>query len=188
MVTMNASPVRPARPAEVPALQRLTKEVVAELKLPSQLAYWGGPELALEAGHDVDVVPGSEEPLGFVQCRSLSEDSVNINLLVVSSQARGQHLGEQLLLSALQKFADRGYKKAVVQVEVGNDKARALYDKYGFSPTQILRGYYKQVGGVQVDGREMELRLDSPTTSSFLQQRHQELLDLPSFPSAHYAP
>jgi GNAT superfamily N-acetyltransferase len=57
--------------------------------------------------------------------------------VVVSPAARGQGVGKALLAAGEQWARDRGYRMLTLNVFVGNEQARAVYESIGFLPETI---------------------------------------------------
>lgn len=120
-------------------------------------------------------VDGADRPLGYVLLNyaRAGSDTACVDSLAVSTEARGQKLGEQLLLLGIDKAVARGANTLLLEVEKGNAPAESLYAKYGFVPTRTLVGYYQ--GN---DGHEMQLQnLQSPEVLSELAKRRQQLAE-----------
>lgn len=59
---------------------------------------------------------------------------------------RNQGLGNQILQTVIKDLDDRGYTEATIGVDIDNDRARHLYEKYGFTTFMSRESY--------VDGHE----------------------------------
>jgi len=69
-------------------------------------------------------------------------DESHITTLGVAGDSRRQKVGEQLLVGILDEAARRGARRATLEVRQNNIAAQELYEKYGFTPAAIRRGYY----------------------------------------------
>ena len=57
-----------------------------------------------------------------------------IDELFVCPEARCRGVGALLLAAAEQDFAQRGLIRLQLQIKVGNERARAFYERHGFEP------------------------------------------------------
>lgn len=62
--------------------------------------------------------------------------------LAVDPSCRGQGIGRDLLNDAIAQLAQRGVTRVVLEVDRSNRAALALYERSGFSPTEILPAFY----------------------------------------------
>lgn len=65
-----------------------------------------------------------------------------INLAVAADERR-QGIGEKLLCSLISFLASSGGKSMTLEVEYGNEGAKALYEKCGFTAVGTRRGFYR---------------------------------------------
>ena len=64
--------------------------------------------------------------------------------VVVAPEARGQGVGKALLAAGEQWARGRGYRLLTLNVFLGNEKARALYEDLGFRPETVR--HVKELG------------------------------------------
>ncbi|WP_456844363.1 GNAT family N-acetyltransferase [Cellulomonas sp. P5_C6] len=83
-------------------------------------------------------------PVGVIRA-AFAEDWVALSCLVVHPVARRRGLGMALTLRALDEGAQRGARRAFLQVEADNTAAAALYTGLGFQPAE--RYVYRQSRG-----------------------------------------
>ena len=57
---------------------------------------------------------------------------------------RRKGIGNALLSVALESFAQSGGKELFLEVRASNEGAKRLYEKFGFLPIGMRRGYYQQ--------------------------------------------
>ncbi|WP_421732832.1 GNAT family N-acetyltransferase [Cellulomonas sp.] len=78
------------------------------------------------------------DPTGLVGVirAAFAEDWVALSCLVVAAAARRRGLGRALTLRALDEAAQRGARKAFLQVEAENTGAGSLYSGLGFQPAE----------------------------------------------------
>jgi ribosomal-protein-alanine N-acetyltransferase len=63
--------------------------------------------------------------------------------IAVRPDHQRQGIGTALLEALLAETARRGVRPVLLEVAVDNAKAQRLYDKYGFAPVGVRRGYYQ---------------------------------------------
>jgi [ribosomal protein S18]-alanine N-acetyltransferase len=69
-------------------------------------------------------------------------DELQIDNLAVAEQWRRRGIGEALLKSALSQSSGLGARSATLEVRSANATARAFYEKEGFAPVGLRKGYY----------------------------------------------
>jgi ribosomal-protein-alanine N-acetyltransferase len=69
-------------------------------------------------------------------------DELQIDNLAVAEQWRRQGIGGALLKSALSQSSGLGARAATLEVRSANATARAFYEKEGFTPVGLRKGYY----------------------------------------------
>ena len=69
-------------------------------------------------------------------------DELQIDNIAVSEQYRGRGVGRALLNFALRTAAGLGARSATLEVRSANSSARAFYEKEGFVPVGLRKGYY----------------------------------------------
>ncbi|HXI86016.1 MAG TPA: GNAT family N-acetyltransferase [Parvularculaceae bacterium] len=82
------------------------------------------------------------EPKGFLMWRRLGDEAEILTFGVVEG-ARRQGAGDKLLDAALAAARCAGLKAMFLEVDAGNEAARGLYEKHGFSKVGERRGYYR---------------------------------------------
>jgi ribosomal-protein-alanine N-acetyltransferase len=161
---------RPARLQDAPALAKLDKDS------------FGAEAWPLDSFQDALQNPRQQAELAVADGKSLgyllmnyqreAPDTACVDSLAVSPDARGQKLGEHLLLRGLETAAHKGFQQVQLEVEKGNLPAEKLYEKYGFVPTGVLSGYYHGR-----DGTQMTLKDLQGAGTEMLAQRRQELAE-----------
>ena len=63
--------------------------------------------------------------------------------LAVARDQWGQGTGAALLTALLEEAARRGAVEVFLEVRTDNDRAQALYRRFGFEPIGVRRGYYQ---------------------------------------------
>ena len=128
--------VRPATPADLPALLALESDSAAA-------AHWSEAEyrrLFAEAGR-VTLVIGEAAVQGFVVGRNLGPEW-EIENIAVASSAQRRGLGKRLVQELLDLARSRGAQAVFLEVRESNRAARALYSKMGFIESGRRTCYY----------------------------------------------
>lgn len=86
-------------------------------------------------------VDGSFAGYGFFEMRGTR---ATIHALAVSPGHQGRGVGRHLLAAMLRRGKRRGAEKFVLQVRVGNKKAKTLYESFHFAVTTVRRNYYRR--------------------------------------------
>jgi ribosomal-protein-alanine N-acetyltransferase len=73
-------------------------------------------------------------------------DELHVTAIAVEKAARGQKIGERLLIALLIEAIRRGARQATLEVRTSNAAAKGLYVKYGFVWAGIRKGYYSDNG------------------------------------------
>lgn len=81
------------------------------------------------------------KPAGYVTCHLGDQETGSIGLIAVAANAQGSRLGQDLIHSALQWFADNGARLVTVVTQGRNTKAQRAYQRCGFI-TQSVRLWY----------------------------------------------
>ena len=70
-------------------------------------------------------------------------DEAHISTIAVRPECRGQGIGEELLVAALEHAQKLGAVEASLEVGVSNAVAQNLYRKYGFAEVGERKNYYR---------------------------------------------
>lgn len=96
------------------------------------------PTLALiveEQGHVVGYI------IGWI-----IEDEFHIGNMAVTGSRQRHGIAKRLLAEGIRTACERGVRLATLEVRSSNEGAIALYERYGFRPVAIRRGYYTDNG------------------------------------------
>jgi [ribosomal protein S18]-alanine N-acetyltransferase len=133
--------IRPAIPADIPAMIALAQEATAAAQW-SQAQYEriflrdGTPDrLALVVEEETGIA-------GFLIARAIDSEW-EIENIVVAAPALRRGLGIGLVGELLRRARLRGAKAIFLEVRESNRAARALYEKSGFAVAGDRKGYYK---------------------------------------------
>ena len=73
-------------------------------------------------------------------------DDADIQTIAVRQSHWGTGIGATLLGTLLREAARRGCDRVLLEVRVDNERAQALYRRFGFTPVGVRRGYYQPSG------------------------------------------
>jgi ribosomal-protein-alanine N-acetyltransferase len=73
-------------------------------------------------------------------------DEAFVQTIAVARSAQGAGLGARLLQALLDEAARRKQRRVLLEVRADNDRAIALYERFGFRRTSVRRGYYQPSG------------------------------------------
>jgi len=73
-------------------------------------------------------------------------DEGHITTIAVDPPARGQGIGERLLIALIDRASERGARWIQLEVRRSNVAAQNLYRKYGFRDVGVRRHYYSDNG------------------------------------------
>lgn len=171
---------RPATSRDLDSIYQVEKRAFPEQAWPKDAFV----SALSDPGNEFRLAESGQRPLGYILLDKGSKGpgTTRVNSLGVDPDTRGQKIGEQLFLWALERSSELGANRVELEVEIGNAPAEKLYAKYGFAPTKILSGYY----GPGKDGQEMVLE-DLQNRKDELRQKREALLAaLGGFPSAQF--
>lgn len=127
--------IRPAGPADAPAVRALFREYVEQL----------GMDLSFQ-----DVDADLADPLGVyelvllvadgcVALRRIDAETAELKRLYVRASARGLGLGRRLAEAAIAAARERGYRRLLLDTLPSMAEAQALYRSLGFRETTPYR-------------------------------------------------
>ncbi len=146
--------VRPARPDDAPRLQSIVRDSHRDSRFyfdrnfPRRLGeslYETWIQISCEGYADVVFVAELDgAAVGYISCHLDGQPRVGrIGLAGVSSQARGQGVGQALVFSALDWFLRQEAQKATVVTQGRNVAAQRLYQRCGFLTQAVQLWYHK---------------------------------------------
>lgn len=89
-----------------------------------------------------DKTAGRSKILGFVMAWHVA-DELHINNLAVGRTARRRGVATQLIENLLHMGRERGATCCTLEVRISNLGAISLYQRFGFQPAGLRRGYYR---------------------------------------------
>jgi ribosomal-protein-alanine acetyltransferase len=133
-------------------LQEFTPDSVSKLK-------WG----CLNWVNKLLGRPPKSGVIGYLGVR-LRNQNAHISTIAVHPKWRGQHLGELLLMTALQKALKLGTSALTLEVRASNQIAQRMYLKYDFHFVGTQEGYYQDgedawLMAVKIKNSEYQARL-----------------------------
>ncbi len=83
--------------------------------------------------------------VGYAVCWTVADESHLLNI-AVDPGVRGRGIGRALLAECIRRGAAAGAARILLEVRTGNDAARRLYEREGFSVAGMRKGYYTDTG------------------------------------------
>jgi ribosomal-protein-alanine N-acetyltransferase len=83
----------------------------------------------------------AQEVVGFCSFWRIL-DELHINNLAVQPERRRQGIASALLTRVLQEGTKLGARRATLEVRQSNERARRLYERFGFAVSGVRRSYY----------------------------------------------
>lgn len=113
---------------------------------------------ALASGYRIDLLLGGDQVLGYFVAMRGVEEAHLLNLTVAPAfQRKGWG---QILLDALALWArGQGLQWLWLEVRMGNDRARAVYQANGFQQVGLRKRYYPAAGDAREDALVMSRAL-----------------------------
>lgn len=89
------------------------------------------------------VAVGSQSIIGCLGVMFVM-DELHINTLGTLPGNEGRGVATSLMDEAWEDAKERGIARATLEVAVSNERAQALYGRYGFRPVGIRKNYYER--------------------------------------------
>lgn len=113
-------------------------------------------ELAIAAPDLLSVIACTDVVLGYlIGCPDAN--NLLIANVAVHPRARGDGLGRRLIEAAITRARELRLDGCELDVRMSNERAQRLYDRLGFEPRGVRRGYYQHP---VEDALHMRLALD----------------------------
>jgi ribosomal-protein-alanine N-acetyltransferase len=120
--------------------------IEADLFAPEQ---WSAPlfwsELAQADTRHYLVVEDEPELVGYAGIAALADEAM-VQTLAVRRDRWGTGIGGRVLTSLLEWSAARGARTVSLEVRADNERAQALYRRFGFQSIGVRRDYYDKAG------------------------------------------
>lgn len=131
-----------ARASDLAALAGLTRQALptpwSEADLARELAR---PEARILVAREGAPDPATAAPVGYLLAHRIV-DELHLLLLAVEPASRRRGIASALVARALGEARATGARVALLEVRAGNEPARALYQRLGFSAVGVRRRYY----------------------------------------------
>jgi ribosomal protein S18 acetylase RimI-like enzyme len=159
--------IRPATSADRDTLRELRDEMQRELGRP---AFLHEPWDAVAAEVDALIRDGiallaedDGRAVGYALASVVPETPIRAHLfdLFVGEGARNRGLGRALVAEVAARMRERGVSHLSLDVDVGNDDARRLYDRMGFAPYETF-----MVASLEDVERRLGTRAPAPSVAS----------------------
>ncbi|MGW4382352.1 ribosomal protein S18-alanine N-acetyltransferase [Kitasatospora sp. NPDC004531] len=92
--------------------------------------------------HYVVAVDEDDRVVGYAGLMAVGADG-DVQTIAVESGHQGAGLGAMLLTDLVEESVRRGCAELLLEVRVDNLRAQRLYERFGFEPVGIRRGYYQ---------------------------------------------
>ena len=102
-------------------------------------------ELSLRKGRAYRVARVGKETVGYVGLMFVEEEA-HVTTVAVAPEHQGRGIGTQIMLGAVRIALEEGARQISLEVAVGNERAQALYRRFGFVPVGVRKGYYQLTG------------------------------------------
>ncbi len=133
--------VQPMRRRHVRAVMRIEAQVYPR---PWSAALFQS-ELALRETRAYFVARIGHQLVGYGGLMMTLDDG-HVTTLAVDPAWHRHHIGTRLLLAIAREAVARGATALTLEVRLSNQGAQALYQRFGFDPVGVRRGYYQDTG------------------------------------------
>lgn len=102
-------------------------------------------ELALRQGRAYRVARDGRRVAGYFGLMFV-DDEAHVTTVAVAPEHQGRGVGTALMLEAARTALGAGSRHLSLEVAAGNERAQALYRRFGFAPVGVRKGYYQRTG------------------------------------------
>jgi ribosomal-protein-alanine N-acetyltransferase len=106
--------------------------------------FWS--ELAQRETRHYVVAAAADDLVGYAGLCAYGADECYVQTIAVDPAVQGQGIGTQLLTLLIDEAARRGCRRLDLEVRADNATAIRLYERHGFTPIGLRRGYYQPSG------------------------------------------
>ena len=99
------------------------------------------------------------------------QDQMHLVTIAVDPTQQGRGIGARLLLECMDLAREAELPEVVLEVRVTNERAKALYERFGFHRAGTLLAYYKD------NGEDAHVMLSGPLDAAESQLRHTTIRD-----------
>jgi [ribosomal protein S18]-alanine N-acetyltransferase len=135
--------LRPMRWWDIEPVMRLEHELFAEDAWTDTM-FWS--ELAERDTRTYVVAVADDGVVGYAGLCAYSDDTSYIQTIGVTDGHQRRGVGTALLLALLENADARGAAHVDLEVRADNAAAIRLYERHGFAPLGVRRGYYQPSG------------------------------------------
>ena len=164
---MTAVTLRPMRWWDIGPVMELELRLFPEDAW-SPAMYWSELAEAHPGGtrHYTVATTGDGAVVGYAGLMAVGVEG-DVQTIAVDDRLQGAGLGSALLTDLVEESARRGCSELLLEVRVDNLRAQRLYERFGFRPVGVRRGYYPPAN---VDA--LVMRLDHPTHEPTYEPTH----------------
>ncbi len=102
-------------------------------------------ELALRKGRAYRVARLGREVAGYFGLMFV-DDEAHVTTVAVAPSLQGRGYGKRLMVAIVRASLEAGARHLSLEVAAGNERAQALYRRFGFSPVGVRKHYYPATG------------------------------------------
>jgi ribosomal-protein-alanine N-acetyltransferase len=135
--------LRPMRWWDIEPVMRMEHELFAEDAWTDTM-FWS--ELAERETRSYVVAVADDAVVGYAGLCAYSADVSYIQTIGVTGDHQGRGVGTLLLVALLEDADARGAAHVDLEVRADNAAAIRLYERHGFAPLGVRRGYYQPSG------------------------------------------
>jgi len=129
------------RPRHLGAVLRIENELFPEPW--SESLYRS--ELAQRAGRAYLVAKEGRMVLGYIGVL-FAPGEAHVATIAVTQCAQGKGIGTRLMYEGTKLATRAGAQRFILEVATGNERAQLLYNRFGFVPVHVRKGYYQKSG------------------------------------------
>lgn len=138
---MSGWEIRPAERRDVPALLAIEQAMFPEPWTRGMLL----DELDQRESRRYTVAVEGGRVVGYLGLMFV-DDEVHVNTIAAAAGEEGRGIATSLLEEGLGAAVARGARRATLEVAVSNERAQALYRRFGFAPVGVRTRYYERTG------------------------------------------
>ena len=138
---MSGWTIRAAERRDVPALVRIEDEAFPEPWTRAMLV----DEITRLENRRYSVAVEVGRIVGYLGLMFVA-DEVHVNTIATAPGEEGRGVATSLLDEGLAAARERGAVRATLEVAVTNERAQALYRRFGFAPVGVRQRYYERTG------------------------------------------
>lgn len=134
----NAIALRGFRPGDIPSVIGMVAEALHERY---DASLYESLSLQWPEGFLIAADP-ADRPVGFLLGVNQVEREARVLMFAVDRDHRHRGIGSDLMERFLDRCRIRGLSRVTLEVRVSNTTAIRFYSRFGYSVTDLLRGYY----------------------------------------------